>query len=125
MIEAIPDELQPLPETAALLRRLRAAGRRLFFLSNMPHPYARHLEAAHDVLALFERGVFSSDVGLVKPEPALFAHAAAAFGVDAAELVLIDDIAANVESARRAGWRGLLFEDARRCEFELASLDLA
>ncbi|HEX7441675.1 MAG TPA: HAD-IA family hydrolase, partial [Caldimonas sp.] len=125
VIDAIPDELEPIPETAALLRRLHASGRRLFFLSNMPVPYARHIEASHAVLELFERGVFSSRVGSIKPEPALFAHAAAAFGVDAAQLVLIDDIAANVEAARHAGWHGLLFENARRCEADLLRLGLS
>ncbi|HEX7437105.1 MAG TPA: HAD-IA family hydrolase [Caldimonas sp.] len=125
VIDAIPDELQPIPETAGLLRRLHASGRRLFFLSNMPVPYARHLEASHPVLELFERGVFSSRVGSIKPEPALFAHAAAAFGVDAAQLVLIDDIAANVEAARRAGWHGLLFENVQRCEADLLRLELS
>jgi len=36
----------PLPDTEAWLRRLKAAGHRLVFLSNMPVPYARHLESA-------------------------------------------------------------------------------
>lgn len=125
VIDAIPDELQPMPDTVGLLRRLHAAGRRLFFLSNMPVPYARHLEATHDVLELFERGVFSSRVGSIKPEPALFAHAASTFGVDAAQLVLIDDTLANVEAARRAGWCGLLFENAHRCEADLMRLGLS
>lgn len=43
VIDAIPDELQPIPETVALLQRLHAAGHVLFFLSNMPLPYVRHI----------------------------------------------------------------------------------
>lgn len=122
VIDAIPDELQPIPETVALLERLKADGRRLFFLSNMPVPYASHLEATHGVLRLFERGVFSSRVGRLKPDAAMFVHAAEAFGAGSAELLLIDDLAANVEAARRAGWRGVLFENAARCEAELRRL---
>jgi putative hydrolase of the HAD superfamily len=124
LIEAIPDELQPLPDTVALLRRLRERGHALFFLSNMPAPYARHLQARDDTLRLFDGGVFSSQAGLIKPEPALFAHAAAAFGGAPAELLLIDDIAANVAAARAAGWQALLFEDARGCEAALARLGI-
>jgi len=119
VIDAIPDELQPIPETAALLERLRANGRPLHFLSNMPLPYAAHLEASHGVLRLFSGGVYSSRVGVIKPEPAMFAHAAEVFGARPSELVLIDDIQANVDAARRAGWQGLLFEDAARCERDL------
>jgi len=125
VIDAIPDELQPIPETVALLEHLKADGHRLFFLSNMPVSYASHLEATHSVLGLFERGVFSSRAGLLKPDAAMFTHAAEQFGAASAELVLIDDLAANVEAAQRAGWRGVLFEDAARCEAELRRLDRA
>jgi putative hydrolase of the HAD superfamily len=123
VIEAIPDELQPIPATVALIERLQAAGHRLFFLSNMPAPYARHLEVTHAVLARFEGGVFSSRVGLLKPDAAMFAHAATHFGMAPQALVLIDDIEANVAAARRAGWGGVLFEDAVRCEAALHRLD--
>jgi len=122
VIDAIPDELQPVPETEELLGRLRAAGHRLFFLSNMPAPYARHLEATHAVFKLFERGVFSSRVGIIKPEPALFAHAADAFGCEPRALLLIDDNQANVDAAITAGWAAFRFDDATQCARDLASI---
>ena len=122
VIDAIPDELQPVPETEALLRRLHAAGHRLFFLSNMPAPYARHLEAAHAVFGLFERGLFSSRVGIIKPEPALFALAADAFGCESRALLLIDDNQRNVDAAIAAGWAAFRFDDAAQCARELASM---
>ena len=115
VIHSIPEELQPIPETVALLERLRAAGHELRFLSNMPHPYAEVLERRDGVLRLFAGGVFSSRVGLVKPEPALFAHAAAAFGGDASALVLLDDMEKNVAAARAAGWQAIRFDDAGQC----------
>ncbi len=125
LIEAIPHELQPLPDTVALLERLHASGRPLYFLSNMPLPYVEHLEATHDVFRHFERGVFSARVGLIKPEPEMFAHAAAAFGVAPADLLLIDDVVANVEAAGRTGWRGLLFVEAIRCAADIAEIEAA
>ena len=122
VIDAIPGELQPVPETVDLVRRLHAAGQTLFFLSNMPFPYARHLEANHDVFRFFERGVYSSRAGLIKPEPAMFAHAAEVFEAEPAELLLIDDIEVNIEAAKRAGWHGLRFENARRCASDLEAM---
>lgn len=120
VIDAIPDELQPLPDTEALLRRLQAAGHRLVFLSNMPVPYASHLESAHAVMGLFERGLFSSRTGMIKPEPALFAHAAAAFERAASALTLIDDNATNVRAAIAQGWSALRFDSASQVERDLA-----
>lgn len=125
VIDAIPDELQPLPDTVELVERLRRAGRRLCFLSNMPAPYADRLEASHPILRGFDAGLYSSRIGLIKPEPALFAHAEVTFGRPPAELLLIDDNPANVAAARRAGWQALRFEDAAQCESELRRLGLA
>lgn len=122
LIDAIPHELQPLPDSLALLRRLHAAGRELYFLSNMPEPYARHLEAQHDFLGLFRTGVYSARVQLVKPDPAIFAHAEAAFGASGQPFVFIDDVEKNVDAARAAGWRAIRFVDADQCEADLRSL---
>jgi putative hydrolase of the HAD superfamily len=119
VIDAVPGALVPMAATVSLLEPLRRRGSALFFLSNMPEPYARHLEATHDFLGLFRRGVFSARVQLIKPEPAIFAHAAEHFGVDPAQTLFIDDLASNIEAARAAGWQGLHFHSPRQCEAEL------
>ena len=125
VIDAIPDELQPIPETEALLRQLHGAGHRLVYLSNMPRLYAQHLEAEQPVLALFERGVFSSRLGAIKPEPALFAQAAEAFEREPSTLLLIDDNDANVRAAIDLGWSALRFESAAQVAAGLAPFGLA
>jgi putative hydrolase of the HAD superfamily len=119
VVDAVPAELQPQPATVALLRRLHDAGRPLFFLSNMPQPYAEHLEREHAFVGWFEDGVFSARVQLIKPEPEIFALAARRFGAPPEQLVFIDDVAVNVEAARRAGWNALQFIDAADCEAQL------
>ena len=120
VIKAVPAELQPIAGTVALLRRLYARGHALHFLSNMPAPYADHLVARHEFIGLFRSGVFSSRVRLMKPEAAIFAHAAQAFGVEPAEMLFIDDAAHNTEAARRAGWQAYQFQDPAQCELELS-----
>ncbi|HEY4067871.1 MAG TPA: HAD family phosphatase [Burkholderiaceae bacterium] len=122
VIDAVPHELVPIDGTVALLKRLHARGHALFFLSNMPAPYADHLDATHDFIGLFRRGIYSARVGLIKPEPAIFAHALERFGIAARDTVFIDDMAANVEAARAAGWQALQFLDPTQCEAELARL---
>jgi putative hydrolase of the HAD superfamily len=119
VVDAVPDELQPVPATVALLQRLRDAGRRLFYLSNMPAPYAARLEAENAFMGWFEQGVFSARVRAVKPEPAIFDLAAAQFGVPPHQLVFMDDHAPNVLAARAAGWQALQFIDAAQAEAEL------
>ena len=73
-------ELKQVHQPSVLLQRLHAQGLPLYFLSNMPEPYAQHLERAHDFVGWFRDGVFSARVHLNKPEPAIFELAAARFG---------------------------------------------
>lgn len=124
VIDAVPNELQPIPGTVELLHRLHDAGVPLYFLSNMPEPYAQHLERSHHFIGLFRGGVFSSRVRLIKPEREIFVHTAGALGLVPADTVFIDDVAHNVEAARAAGWRALQFADADRCAAELRALGL-
>jgi putative hydrolase of the HAD superfamily len=119
VVDAVPTELQPMPATVALLRQLRDAGRRLHFLSNMPHPYADHLERAHAFVGWFESGVFSARVQQIKPEPEIYDIARRRFAAEPSQLVFIDDMYANVQAARQAGWHALHFLNAADCEAQL------
>jgi epoxide hydrolase-like predicted phosphatase len=122
VIEAIPGELQVQQDTVDLLHRLHAGGHKIYFLSNMPEPFAAHLESSHDFFSRFTDGVFSSRVKLIKPEPEIFALAIERFGIDPADTVFIDDIAENVKVARAQGWNAIQFLDAKQVEADLAKL---
>ena len=122
VVDAIPHELQPAQATLALMRDLMDAGHGLFFLSNMPAPYADHLEANNNFIQWFKAGVFSARVHAIKPEETIFRIAEMAFGAQSSELVFIDDVLRNVVAAQAAGWRALQFIDAAQCRQELQHL---
>lgn len=119
VVDAIPPHLEPQADTVALMRRLKQAGHRLFYLSNMPAPYADHLERSHDFFAWFDDGIFSARVQLIKPQPEIFHEAARRFGVAPGDLLFIDDVAHNIDIARSLGWQGLHFQGAAACEAAL------
>ena len=112
VIDAIPPHLQPQSATVALLKHLKAAGHRLYYLSNMPHPYADHLDRTHGFLRLFTGGVYSGRVLQIKPERAIYDLAAQRFGVPPGGLLFFDDVVANVAAAQAAGWQAAHFTDA-------------
>lgn len=116
IIDAIPPHLQPQEPSVALFRQLKAAGHRMYFLSNMPVPYARHLQRHNNFIAEFADGIFSGDVGLVKPHAEIFALAESRFDLDPARTLFIDDHAGNIEAARARGWQGVRFESAEQVE---------
>jgi HAD superfamily hydrolase (TIGR01509 family) len=124
VVDAVPAELQPVPETVALLRRIKDAGHGLYYLSNMPVPYAEYLLREHAFLGWFDDGVFSSQVLMIKPDAALFGHALQRFGIAPAEAFFFDDHAPNVETARAIGMQARLWTDAAAAEAALRSFGL-
>ena len=119
VVDGAPRALTPLPDSVALLQRLHAAGRPLYYLSNMPAPMAAYLQATHGFLGLFDDGVFSGRVGHNKPEPAIYETAAQRFGHAVDELVFLDDHGPNVAAARALGWNALQFHNATQAEAEM------
>jgi putative hydrolase of the HAD superfamily len=119
VVDEVPRELQAQASTVALIRRLHAAGHTLFYLSNMPAPYARQLELENDFFSCFSDGVFSGRVQLIKPEPEIFELAAARFNTAPKDLVFLDDHPPNVLAAQAAGWHALHFVDAEQAEAQM------
>lgn len=125
LVHGIPEHLVPIAETVALLERLVRRREQqhdihLYYLSNMPAPYARVLEQRHPFLAWFEGGVFSGDAKLVKPQPEIFQLLQTRYGLNAEETIFIDDLPANVEAARTRGWQAIHFGSAAQVDADLA-----
>ena len=100
----------PVPGMEALLRDLKGAGRRLFLLSNASVGYHRFRSEISGI-EYFDDAIISADVGLVKPDPAIFRLACGRFGIEPAESTFIDDTPINVEAAHYIGMRGFVFND--------------
>ena len=96
-----------------LLDDLRSAGRvKLALLSNAPRGFTERLHAV-GVTALFDDAFVSGDIGLAKPDAAVYRFAAGRLGVEPTACLMIDDQTRNIEGARAAGLRTHLFEHAR------------
>ncbi len=88
----------------ALIRQLH--GRLpLYLLSNTNDIHIDFIFRQYPVFGLFTDAVYSHVVKASKPERAIYEIAARQFGVTPAETLFIDDLQANVESAREAGFR--------------------
>ena len=59
-------------------------------------------------LELFDAVVVSCEVGCRKPDAEMFNHVTDRLGVAPDSVVLVDDLEANVDGARRAGWHGIV-----------------
>lgn len=125
LLEAIPPHLEPVQPTVQWLEELHRQGVPLYFLSNMPRPYMHFLCERHAFLQRFRGGVFSCDVGQVKPNPDIFHTVAQRCGLRPERTVFIDDHPHNVQTARSLGWRAVQFQSAAQCRAELTRLGWA
>lgn len=98
----------PIPGMEALLNDLKNAGYRLFLLSNTSEAYRRFYGEIPGI-GLFNDTLFSADVGLVKPDPAIFRLACARFGIVPSQSVFIDDTPINAEAAHFIGMKAFVF----------------
>lgn len=108
------------PHCATVLADLRARGVRLGIVCDVgltPSVILREFLAHHDILRHFDHWSFSDEVGVYKPDVAIFAHALDGLGVAPDEALHIGDIRrTDVAGARAAGmaavrYRGVADDD--------------
>lgn len=110
-------EMRPDPAMTALAAELRATGLRTAILSN-----SWGKTYAAQVLADFAPVVISGEVGLRKPDPAIFALVLERLGLPADACVFIDDAEPNVVGARAAGLHAVLHTDPAATRAALTDL---
>jgi FMN phosphatase YigB (HAD superfamily) len=94
-------------EVPAALAALAECGLKVWVASNLAPPYAGPLRGL--LAGLVEGFSLSFEVGAVKPEPAIFAHACAGLGLPPGQVLMVGDSArADVEGARSFGMRAVL-----------------
>jgi putative hydrolase of the HAD superfamily len=87
------------------LERLREDGYRLGVIANQPSQVRGAMER-DGLVGFFEVWGVSDDLGLHKPDPALFVHALATAGVEPARSVMVGDrLDYDIRPAQRAGMR--------------------
>jgi glucose-1-phosphatase len=119
------DIFWPNEPVARLIAFLKSRGYSLYLGSNTNVLHATHYRRQFaETLDLFDGFVLSYEVGHLKPARDFFDACVRAAGVAASECVFIDDIAENVEGARRAGLAALQYLDTPTLITELRQMEI-
>ena len=94
-----------------LVKELRAAEIRMGVLTNNVLEFREHWRSMMPFDEWFDDIVDSHEVGLRKPNPAIFQLALARLGAEAGRTVFLDDVATNVSAAESVGIRGVLVDE--------------
>lgn len=80
-------------------------------ISNTNAAHVLWLDEHLPELRAFDLVMMSNEVGLIKPDPAIFTTALDLLDIAPAQAIFIDDIAENVEAARALGIAGIVHHD--------------
>jgi 2-haloacid dehalogenase len=114
----------PIAEGVEILRALHQQGIPLYALSNWPAEVFPDVCRRFDFLGWFRGILISGEVGVIKPDPRIYALLLERFGLDPQRTVYIDDVEANVAAARPFGINAIRFTTATALRNELVALGL-
>lgn len=100
---------------------LREAGLATAILSNMVPEVLRYMRQEFAWLADFAQLTFSCELGIVKPDPAIYLYTCEKLGVAPADALFLDDKLENVSGAEQAGLPALRFTGIPQLRADLAA----
>jgi putative hydrolase of the HAD superfamily len=93
-------------------------------LSNMGDDVLASVERKFDWIHRFDVLVWSCQLGVVKPDPAIYRHMLNELAVQPEETLFIDDRLPNIEAARALGMQAIEFSTIERLRADLIALRL-
>lgn len=116
--------VEPYGYAVEWIEQLKASGIKVYLLSNYPKDvFTLHTKCGHfPFLDKVDGKVVSGFVKMVKPDADIYEYLMAQYGLNASECAFIDDREDNVETARRLGMKGIVFEDYAQARDELDQL---
>ena len=96
--------------TVQILKALDSRGIQLITLTNFGSDFFKLSHEHHTFLQLFHTHYVSGDLGLIKPDPAIYKVVEDQTGFKPAHLLFTDDREENIDAARLRGWQTHLFK---------------
>lgn len=94
---------RPRPAVLAIVDRLRAAGVTCVLATNQQSYRGGYMQRTFDYDKRFDGTFYSFEMGVAKPDVAYYLAIADALELPPEELLMVDDLGANIEGARAAG----------------------
>lgn len=119
--EMIPGAIEPM---VAAKRQMKAAGTRIYGLTNFGVETFDDTRSRFDFLTEFDDVVVSGAACMKKPDPAIFRLCIDRFDITPERTLFIDDSAANIASAKALGFETHLFDGPDACLKKCQALGL-
>ena len=107
------------PAMLEWIPKIKQAGFKLGILSNMPAGVLHYMLPRFPWLAQFDHLTWSCELGLVKPDPAIYLHTVRKLAVEPDQALFIDNLNKNIVGAEAAGLHAALFENVEQLQRDL------
>ncbi|MCD6048425.1 MAG: superfamily hydrolase [Gammaproteobacteria bacterium] len=114
LMETVKHSLTPLPGSFEFFNELHEAGYHLYLLTDNVHEIVSHLKARYDFWHKVKGAVVSAEIGHLKPSAEIYQHLLRTHDLIPHETVFFDDLAKNIEGAKKHGIHGIQFTDAEQ-----------
>ena len=106
----IPDVVRTFDHTLPLIKTLKAAGYKVYLLSNYPPKLSDLHWPGFTFRNLTDGEVISGKEKIAKPDPAIFRLLCERYGLEPSECLFIDDRKKNTDAAELVGMKGLVLD---------------
>lgn len=103
-----PHHLLPIEDTLRFIDELKSRNIPVYLLSNAPTHFA-DWAASYEPLRKFDGIVFSAPLKMAKPDPEIYEYLFETYKLKPEECFFIDDLSANIETAKKLGMDGIVF----------------
>jgi glucose-1-phosphatase len=118
------DVFTPIEPMIALAESLKTRVPRLL-LSNTNAIHMDYVFEHYAFLNDFDAHVLSHEVGMLKPDAAIYRFTLEKYGLAADRTVFLDDLATNVDGARRVGMQAIHYQGPDQARAELTKLGVS
>lgn len=114
---------QPVKGTMEIIKQLKGKYQ-LILLSDHVREWMEYIERVNHDIELFDKKIFSYEIGCVKPDEQTFTTVLNKAQIIADETLFIDDHEINIKRAEEVGIHGILFKDAEQLKEELIKREI-
>lgn len=105
--------LTPIEESVKVLKELKDAKHKVYFLSNFHLLAFEYVTQRYDFFNLFDGGIVSYKEKLIKPEDGIYKRIIEEYQINPEESIFIDDSHGNIEGARKLNFETILFKNSK------------
>ena len=113
------DMLRVSKKNTDLIKRLKASGIGVYYLSNTNEHAFEFMTSTYEVFSYLDGGIASYRDGVIKPSADIFELFLSRYGKTAEECVFVDDMPQNVDGAKAVGLHGIVLKNIDDLEEEL------